>query len=107
MNWLKLKSCVGHHIRLQPKAISRSEAAEDRIIDDDWLIERVTKTTGVSLINLRTSHIIDLGTDHIHSYYSDISNVKSGATHGFLKLHSQLVLQGNNVHIEDIRVYHD
>ncbi len=89
-------------MRLRPLVVSRWPDGHENETDDDWIIEGVSKDDGVRLMNLRTDHVFDLGADHIQSFTSNPADRREGCRHGFLILHSRLILSGNRVIIEPI-----
>jgi hypothetical protein len=96
MNKKALEKSVGHRVRLRPIARRFDGDVELPQLDDDWIIQRVSKE-GANLLNTRTGHCPTLGTDHIYSYSTDPDRSRGNELHGMLRLLVQLVLKGNEV----------
>lgn len=61
---------------------------------DDWLIESIGPGEIITLRNLVTNHLAELGKDHVYDYRSNPSRSKEGIKHGFLMLKVQIFTQG-------------
>jgi hypothetical protein len=66
-------------------------------IDDWWQIESSSKEK-LRLVNPRTSHVLNLGLDHIKEYMTDFE----GGSDGFLALKSQVILKGAGEYLEPL-----
>ena len=96
MNLDQLKRNVGFQIRTEPTPCWLDEhGILLSNIDDDWIIKDVLSET-VELSNTRTGHVIILGKDHIHHF---TSNPHRGPNYGFLTLHVQIFVRGNECSI--------
>lgn len=96
MNKSQLTKIEGYRVRLRPPAVRADELGPLPPIDDDWVVVDVSETT-IKLSNTRTSHTAILGLDHIQSYTSDPQRDIGTLKHGFLRLHVQLTLKGQDV----------
>lgn len=96
MNKKALQKSIGHHVHIRPIARRFDREGELPLIDDEWLIQRVSGE-GVQILNVRTRHAPVLGFDHIFGYSTDPDRSVGGVPHGQLTLLVQLVLQGNEV----------
>lgn len=84
-------------VQLEPPACRLDEhGTELPEMNDDWIIQSIS-TDAVSLQNVRTQHIAELGKDHIYDFRSNPSRSKSDIKHGFLVLKMQVFLQGNQL----------
>ena len=96
MNWEKLKQNFGYWVHLVPSACRLdNHGLPLPQTDDDWLIDeiaddhiRASRTTG---------HFVRLGKDHIHHFTSNPQRTIGTIKFGFLTLHVQVFIQGNNV----------
>jgi len=93
MNVEQLKKNVGSVVKVRPTAIRQDSVTGEILpeIDDNWMIDRVGDGK-VSLRNLSTDHVVDLGNDSVREY----------RTSGHLLLRCQLTLSGNRAHVEPI-----
>lgn len=91
-----LEKCIGQRVRLRPVARRFDGDVELPKLDDDWIIQRVSKE-GAHLLNTRTGHCPTLGVDHIYTYSTDPDRSRGNELHGVLRLLVQLVLRGNEV----------
>ncbi|MGH9255398.1 MAG: hypothetical protein ACRD3C_12615 [Vicinamibacterales bacterium] len=65
--------------------------------NDDWLLQHVSSSDVVSLRNLRTDHVAELGKDHIYDFRSNPSRSAEEIKYGFLVLKMQIFVQGNRL----------
>jgi hypothetical protein len=98
MNKEQMRKNVGTQVRLLPPAcrLDANGLERKRIDDDFWMIEDVSEQ-GVRISDPRTGHLKLLGYDHIQKFTTD--GTKAGARRGFLTLHVQLFVQGNDVKV--------
>ena len=101
MHWKRLEKSVGQRVRLRPMARRFDGGMELPQLDDEWIIQRVSKE-GVQLHNTRTDHCLTLGADHIFSYSTDPDRSRGAELHGMLQLHVQLTLRGDEVLTEPV-----
>ncbi len=95
MNWAQFKKNIGMRVQIEPIAC-RLNAQGHELPDenDDWIVERVSEADVVSLRNIRTDHVAQLGKDHIYDFRSNPARSAGGITYGFLVLKVQIFLQG-------------
>jgi hypothetical protein len=99
MNWEQMKKNVGYRVQLVPPACRLDKTGRElSLIDDDWLIAEVS-SNGVRISNTRTDHTTTLGYDHIHHFTTNPDRSRAGIQHGFLTLHVQVFLQGNDLQV--------
>jgi hypothetical protein len=67
------------------------------VLDDIWLVQEASRDK-VTILNTRTQHILSIGSDHIREYLTDES-VKADC---FLRLKSQIFIQGRSVTLEPL-----
>ncbi len=94
-----MKKNLSAHVLLQPPACRldlNGFEVRSAVTDDWWLIQSV-EDDGVTIADPRTGHFRLLGYDHIQKFTSD--GVRDGAKRGFLTLHVQLFVQGNDIPI--------
>lgn len=97
MNKDMMKKNVHARVRLLPTACRLDHnGLELPPIEDEWIV-RAVSDEGVEISNPRTSHVRMLGYDHIYKFTTDGST--GGFRRGFLSLHVQLIIQGNEVRI--------
>jgi hypothetical protein len=102
MNFNQLNKSIGCCVQLAPIACRLDENNRElSTIDDDWIIEEVTDA-GVEIRNVRTSHVIILGKDHIRNFTSDPYRSMGRIKFGFLTLYVQVFLQGYRCWIRPI-----
>ena len=94
MNWAQLKKNIGMRVQIEPIAC-RLDAQGHELPheNDDWIVESISETDVLSLRNIRTGHIAQLGKDHIYDFRSNPARSTDGITHGFLVLKMQIFLQ--------------
>jgi len=99
MNKDMMKKNVHAHVLLQPPACRLdANGFEVKItVSDDWWLIQSVEDDGVIIADPRTGHFRLLGYDHIQKFTSD--GVKAGAKRGYLTLHVQIFVQGNDVRV--------
>jgi hypothetical protein len=98
MNRNMMKKNVHSHVLLQPPACRLDHNGfEVKAVEDDWWLVQVVTDEGVTISDPRSGHFRLLGYDHIQKFTSD--GMKQGAKRGFLTLHVQLYVQGNDVRV--------
>jgi len=88
------------HKRIKPRPVARRFDEHGRELercDDIWIIQGISPDS-VILRNTRTDHVLPLGSDHIREYLSD----KSGQSDGFLRLKSEIIIQGREISVEPL-----
>jgi len=100
MNWDLIKKNVGYRVQLEPVAIRLDEIGRELPLqNDDWLIQEVT-ATGVRISNPNSGYATTLGKDHVHHFTSNPDrSIDGGLQYGFLTLHIQIFLQGNDLFV--------
>lgn len=98
MNWAQFKKNIGMRVQIEPIAC-RFDAQGHELPDenDDWIVESISEIDVLSLRNIRTDHIAQLGKDHIYDFRSNPARSTGGITYGFLVLKMQIFLQGANL----------
>jgi hypothetical protein len=98
MNWAQFKKNIGMRVQLEPVAC-RLDANGHQLPDenDDWIVTTISDEDVVSLQNIRTGHVAQLGKDHIYDFRSNPGRSTAGVVYGFLVLKMQLFLQGPNL----------
>lgn len=87
MNKRKLSEMRYKRVRLFPTARRIDpNGSELPKIDDVWLVADASREK-LELRNTRTDHIVELGTDHVREYMTDL-----GRTEGIFKLKCQIFL---------------
>jgi hypothetical protein len=66
--------------------------------NDDWIVQEVS-SAGIRISNVRTGHVTTLGADHIHHFTSNPGRSTGGLQYGFLVLHVQIFLSGNELQV--------
>ncbi len=102
MNTSKLRNSISQRVRLRPFAMS---VLAGRVIaqrDDVWIIQAVHPGGIVELGNLVTTHVAQLGSDHIHHYDSDPPSDIGESKNGFLILTVQVFMSGSRLWIEPL-----
>lgn len=99
MNKEMMKKNQGAHVLLQPPAIRLGPNGFELqpTFEDDWWLVQTVADDGVTIFEPRSRHLRLLGYDHIQKFTSD--GVKNGNRRGFLTLHAQLYVQGNDVRL--------
>lgn len=99
MNKDMMKKNVNAHVLLVPPAcrLDHNGLELKATVDDDWWRVESVDDDGVKISDPRTGHFRTLGYDHIYKFTSD--GTKNGAVRGFLSLHVQVFVQGNNVRV--------
>jgi hypothetical protein len=98
MNWAQFKKNVGIAVQLEPIACRLDKAGREMPEEnDDWMVQAISPDGVVSLQNVRSRHIAELGGDHIYDFRSNPARSKGGRTHGFLVLKVQVFLQGDRL----------
>src|SRR5438552_16103012 len=94
MNLKQLSKQVGTNYRLRPLPIRvGADGAQLPDSDDQWRLEAVLEDPArVKLVNIRTNHGVEIGSDNIREYRSP----------DFLLLRCQLRIAGYEVSIEPI-----
>ena len=114
MNWAQFKTSVGMRFQVEPMAC-RLDAQGHELPEenDDWLFQGISSSEVVSIRNLRTDHIAELGKDHIYDFRSNPNLSTGDIKHGFLVLKMQIFMQGNKLWLrpnarpgERVRPYH-
>ena len=95
MNWAQFEKNIGMRVQIEPIAC-RIDAQGHELPDenDDWIVESVSEADVVSLRNIKTDHIAQLGKDHIYDFRSNPARSAGGVAYGFLVLKMQIFLQG-------------
>jgi len=97
MNWEQLKKCAGFRVQLEPVACRLDEFGRELPPEnDDWIGQEVS-SAGVRISNVLTGHATTLGPDHIHHFTSNPDRSTGGLQYGFLVLHVQVFLRGNEL----------
>jgi hypothetical protein len=100
VNWEKLMTNKGRHVKLQPDACFLDPGGRQiPYLDDDWLITDATPDR-LKITNTRTQHQAVLAKDHVHHFTSDLIRSPDGSDHGFLTLLVQLFIKGNDISIK-------
>lgn len=95
MNRDHIKKAVHYHVKLIPIACRLDERNGELLsIDDDWIIQPLSDD-GVPIFNVRTSHTVTLGYDHIHHFTTNPDGFLGGIKCGFLTLNVQVFLSGS------------
>ena len=99
MNKDMMKKNVNAHVLLIPPAcrLDHIGLESKTTVDDDWWRVESVEDDGVKISDPRTGHFRTLGYDHIYKFTSD--GTKDGAARGFLSLHVQMFVQGNDVRV--------
>lgn len=93
-----MKKNVGSHVLLVPPACRlNGEGFEIAGVEDDWWLVQSVTDDGVTISDPRTGHFRLLGYDHVYKFTSD--GTRNGTARGFLSLHVQLIVQGNDVRV--------
>jgi hypothetical protein len=98
MNWKQLSKM--QHKRIKPRPMARrfqQDGKELERLDDIWLIQGISRDS-LTLRNTRTEHLVPIGSDHIREFLTD----KSGQSDGFLRLKSEIIIQGREVSLEPL-----
>lgn len=100
MKKTELVKILYSRVRLLPVAL-REDVYGNRLhpVDNDWIVQEITDTT-LKLHYAGTGHTPVLGLDQIASWTSDPQRNVGTEKHGFLRLHVQLTLRGNDVRID-------
>jgi hypothetical protein len=97
MNKDQIKRNVGVRVELLPNAcLLNQHGLEVCRIEEDWIIEDVADD-GVTILSPTTGHKKTLGYDHIYKFTTN--GVENGVRRGFLSLHVQVFVQGNEVSV--------
>lgn len=98
MNWAQFKKNIGKRVQLEPTAC-RWDAQGNELPEenDDWIVQSVSDTDSVTLRNVRTDHVAELGKGHIYDFRSNPARSKGGVTYGFLVLKMQVFIQGDKL----------
>ncbi|HEX7749377.1 MAG TPA: hypothetical protein VF445_11550 [Bordetella sp.] len=100
MKWNKFKNNVGSLVEIQPPACELDSYNRPiRDLDGDWLIQSVDGDQ-VALRHAQTGHSVTLGKDHLYNYVTNPGKSTGTQQHGFLRLHVQLFVQGENVTVK-------
>jgi hypothetical protein len=97
VNWAKFKS-DGIGMRVEPQACFIGQDGRD--LPDagrDWIVRVFPCADVVSIEHAETSHIAELGKDHIYDFRSNPMRSKGDVQHGFLVLKVQIFVQGDTV----------
>src|SRR4051812_23881521 len=97
MNKTELRKSVGVHVQLRPAALDR----DGRVLDYDWIIGSTTNDS-VRIDMVGYGYTVALGWDHIYSFLTNPERNRGGQRFGFLQLHVQLTVAGNEVSIEPL-----
>lgn len=98
MNLKQLANMQHSRVKLRPRARRfEKDGSELPSIDDLWIIQETSRDR-ITVLNTRTEHLIPIGTDHIREYLTD----SSGQSDGFLKLKSEIVIQGKAASVEPL-----
>jgi hypothetical protein len=98
MNKDMMKKNVGVHVLLVPPACRLDQHGfELKAVDDDWWLIQDVTNDGVQISDPRTGHFRNLGYDHVHRFTTD--GTRNGSRRGFLSLHVQVFVQGNDVRV--------
>lgn len=98
MNWAQFKKGIGMRFQLEPVPCRLDEHNRELPKEnDDWLLQNVLPSDVVSLRNLRTDHVAELGKDHIYDFRSNPSRSAGDIKYGFLVLKMQIFMQGRRV----------
>lgn len=100
MNWAQFKKNIGMRVQLEPTAC-HLDAQGNELLDEngDWIVQSVSETNSVTLRNVRTDHVAELGKDHIYDFRFNPAQSKGGITYGFLVLKMQIFVQGNRLRL--------
>jgi len=98
MNWAKFKKAVGMRFQLTPVACRLdSNGNELPELSDDWIVDAFSDKEAVTLRNVRTGHIAEIGKDHIYDFRSDPTRSKGDIKYGFLVLKMQVFMQADRL----------
>ncbi len=84
---MQLKKIKGYRVRLDPVAHVTNGLPQN---DDDWKVEESDAV--LTLVNMRTRHMLELGRDQIRGFTSDPMRDSGGVKYGLLKLTVQVTL---------------
>ncbi|WP_374556532.1 hypothetical protein [Aquitalea pelogenes] len=100
MKWNIFKKNTGLNVELEPPAIELDEF--DRPLRDlggDWVILDFPEDKKVRLCHQPSSRIVVLGKDHLFNFVTNSLRSTSEQEFGFLRLHVQIYLKGDQVGI--------
>ena len=87
MKWDRFKKNIGMQFQIEPVACHLDEHGNELLIEnDDWILQSISSDSVIRLSNVKTSHVVELGKDHIYDFRSDPSRSQSNLKHGFLVL---------------------
>lgn len=98
MNWAQFKKNVGMWVQLEPIACRLDETGQELPqVSHDWIVQSFSPEDEVTLRNIATGHVAQLGKDHFYDFRSNPSKSQGGVKHGFLVLKMQVFMQGSNL----------
>ena len=98
MNWAKFQKSIGMRVEIEPPACFLDENEKElRQGRQDWIVQSFPQADVVVIQNDATSHMAELGKDHIYDYRSNRTRSKGELRFGFLVLKMQIFVQGNRL----------